>query len=271
MAACCLGWWLAGSRCSKITYCTRGFAFGTWQPVAASDEGLCIPQARFVSLGQVWCRNYAEPLCKSLVYAHVSSSSRLSMPSVRYGDEFKIKRMCFCLRGADFHLSQSPLWLNSSEPWSTCPGLLLWVAPGEPMSHFHTPCSSPTFNDLPMVIFTKRLFLLARNKFPFSTIADILLKLDSGCRMPNRKWPSKMQINLWQNVFVYLLDVSILNLCHNVYHNCDLAASISLLLEWCLVFICSKKWIFSQFSIYFYTTSSIKACLYSHVFHYICH
>lgn len=39
-----------------------------------------------------------------------------------------------------------------------CPGLALCVAPLEPMSHFHTAGSSPTFNDLPMVIFFSLLF-----------------------------------------------------------------------------------------------------------------
>lgn len=68
---------------------------------------------------------HVKPLCKSLVHAHVSFSSRLSMPSFQRGDVFKSNGLCFCLRGADFHLSQSPLWLNSSWPWSTCPGLLL--------------------------------------------------------------------------------------------------------------------------------------------------
>lgn len=68
---------------------------------------------------------HTEPLCKSLVRASVSFSSRLSMLSFAARRCIQIKRMCFCLRGADFHLSQSPLWLNSSWPWSTCPGLLL--------------------------------------------------------------------------------------------------------------------------------------------------
>lgn len=111
-------------------------------------------------------------------------------------------------------------------------------------------------------------FLLARNKFPFSLTLDILFKLDRGGWMPNRKWPSKMQINLWQNLFVHLLYVSILNLWHCVYHKYDLAASSSLLLQQCSVFIRSKKWIFHLF---FYTTSSTKACLRVCVFHNICH
>lgn len=68
-------------------------------------------------------------------------------------------------------------------------------------------------------------FLLARNKFPLSLTLDILFKLDRGGWMPNRKWPSKMQINLWGNLFVYLLYVPILNLWHCVYHKNDLAVS----------------------------------------------
>lgn len=103
---------------------------------------------------------HAEPLCKSLVYAQCIILFQVEHAVLSAQWCIQIKRMCFCLRGADFHLSQSPLWLNSSRPWSTWPRLLLWVAPGEPMSHFHTPSSSPTFNDLPMVIFTKRLFFI---------------------------------------------------------------------------------------------------------------
>lgn len=191
---------------------------------------------------------HTEPLCKSLVRASVSFSSRLSMLSFAARRCIQIKRMCFCLRGADFHLSQSPLWLNSSWPWSTCPGLLLWVAPGEPMSRFHTPGSSPTFNDLPMVIFTKRLFFywLGIN-FPSLWHETFSLNWIERAENGNRKWPSKMQINLWENLFVYLLYVSIFNLWHCVHHKYDLAASFSLLSQWCSVIMCSKKLIFFQF------------------------
>lgn len=75
-------------------------------------------------------------------------------------------------------------------------------------------------------------FLLARNKFPFSLTRSILFKLDWGDWMPNRKWPSKMQINLWGNLFVHLPYVSILNLWLCVYHKYGLAPSFSLLSQW---------------------------------------
>lgn len=176
------------------------------------------PTGWFVSLAsQVWCWNSCwgtvqiSCLCPCIIFFQVEHA----VLSTRWC--IQIKRMCFCLRGAEFHFSQSPLWLNSSGLWSTCPGLLLWVAPGEPMSHFHTPSSSPIFNDLPMVIFTKRLFFIGLNKFPISLTLDIF-KLDRGDWMPNQKWPSKMQINLWDNVFIYLLYVSILNVWHCVNH-----------------------------------------------------
>lgn len=110
---------------------------------------------------------HAEPLCWSLFHARVSFSSRLSMPCFSGWRCIQIKLMCFCLRGAGFHLNQSPLWLNSSRSGSTCPGLLLWGAPGEPMSHFRSPGSSPTFNDLPMVIFSRAsVFYWLRINFP---------------------------------------------------------------------------------------------------------
>lgn len=116
-------------------------------------------------------------------------------------------------------------------------------------------------------------FLLARNKFPFSLTLDILFKLDRGGWMPNRKWPSKMQINLWENLFVYLLYVSILNLWHCVYHKYDLAASFSLLVQWCSVVIRSKILISSRFSIYSYANSSTMVCLctcrFQNIYHYL--
>lgn len=139
----------------------------------------------------------------------------------------QIKRMCFCLRGADFHLSQSPLWLNSSWPWSTCPGLLLWVAPGEPMSHFHRPGSSPSFNDLPMVIFCRApVFYWLGINFPSLWHETFSLNWIERAENGNRKWPGKMQINLWGNLFIYLLYVSVLHLWHCVHHKCDFSGEL---------------------------------------------
>lgn len=45
---------------------------------------------------------HAEPLCKSLVYAHVSFSSRLSMPSFRHGDVFKSNGCVFASEAQTF-------------------------------------------------------------------------------------------------------------------------------------------------------------------------
>lgn len=116
--------------------------------------------------------------------------------------------MCFRPRGTGFRLSQSPLWLNSSELRPTCPGLLLRKAPKELISHFQTGCCSCTFNDLPTVIFFFLLsvcFLLTQNEFLISLILDILCELDWVGWMPDGERPSKMQINLEWNWFAYLL------------------------------------------------------------------
>lgn len=48
----------------------------------------------------------AEPLCKSLVYAHVSFSSRLSMPSFQHSDVFKSNRCVLASKAQTF------IWAN---------------------------------------------------------------------------------------------------------------------------------------------------------------
>lgn len=110
-------------------------------------------------------------------------------------------------------------------------------------------------------------FLLARNKFPFSLTLDVLFKLDWEGWMPNRKWPSKMQINLWENIFVYLLYVSILHLWHSVYHKYGLAASFPLL-QW--VFIYCKKLISPHFPFICIWPQALRH-VFTLVFHNSCH
>lgn len=138
---------------------------------------------------------HAEPLCKCLVYAHASFPSRTSRPSVQRRWCIQIKRMCFCLRGAEFHFSQSPLWLNSSGPWSACPGLFCEENPGSRWA------VSTSRAPLPFLMTCRRWFspcacyLFALNIFPLLLTLDNLFKLYIEDSMPNKKRPSERRIN----------------------------------------------------------------------------
>lgn len=85
-----------------------------------------------------WATVQISCLCPYNIFFQVELAVLFS--TVMYSNQTDVFFFFFflCLRGADFHLSQSPLWLNSSGARATWPGLLLWVAPREPMSHFHT-------------------------------------------------------------------------------------------------------------------------------------